>query len=62
MLKHKKTSFGNVIKMAYSPTYTSADISPISIDVVASVLAVFASLAVILGLVMFYRYLRYGSL
>jgi hypothetical protein len=48
--------------MSYNATYTSADISPISIDVVASVLAVFASLAVILGLVMFYRYLRYGSL
>lgn len=44
--------------MAYTPTYTSADIGPITIDGIASVFAAIVGLAALVGLVLLWNWMR----
>ena len=41
--------------MAYNATYTDADVSPVAIDTVVKVIAVFASLGTLVGFVIIYN-------
>jgi hypothetical protein len=40
--------------MAYTPTYTDADVSPAAVDGIVKVIAVFGSLGTIIGLFLIY--------
>lgn len=44
--------------MAYSATYTSADVSAISIDGIATIGATLASLATLIGLALLYGWFK----
>lgn len=44
--------------MAYTPTYTEADMAPIAIDGIASILALVVAFASLIGLIMLYRWVR----
>jgi len=44
--------------MAYSPTYTSTDASPILIDIGLTILAVLIPLATVIGLIFVYRWYK----